>query len=123
MNEYEAELLSGVRVSDEHSALEAADRLINRGSRKIIVTLGAAGSIYKNQLGVVQRAKAFPVQAVDTTAAGDTFIGTYAASRESGLDVEASLRRASAAAALTVTREGAQSSIPTESEVDQFLSF
>jgi len=122
LNEFEAELMSGVHVSNANSAIEAANRLLKRGSSEIIITMGAEGSIYKNQEGLILPSPAFLVQAVDTTAAGDTFIGTYAASRGSGLTVEDSLRRASAAAALTVTRAGAQGSIPTKAEVNQFLS-
>jgi ribokinase len=86
----------------------------------VIVTLGARGCCARLQSKIVVQA-AFAVDAVDTTAAGDTFCGALAAALSSGLPLSDALCRASAAAALATTRIGAQSSIPTVAEVDRLL--
>lgn len=121
LNEYEAQVVTGIVVSDDASAEQAASVLSNRGVRQTIITLGENGLLYRDSSGTMLRLPAFAVHAVDTTAAGDTFIGAYAAAIVEGQSVEAALRFASAAAALSVTRDGAQSSIPTRAEVAAFL--
>lgn len=121
LNEYEAQVVTGIVVSDDASAEQAASVLSNRGVRQTIITLGENGLLYRESSGTMLRLPAFTVQAVDTTAAGDTFIGAYAAAIVEGQAAAAALRFASAAAALSVTREGAQSSIPTRAEVAAFL--
>lgn len=88
----------------------------------VIVTLGARGCIARAH-GELFLQTSFPVDAVDTTAAGDTFCGVLVATLSQGGDLPAALRRASAAAALACTRPGAQSSIPTHAEVDAFVQF
>lgn len=122
LNESEAELVTGLTVSRIDEAERAAKRLTASGVGEVIVTLGAAGSLYLARDGAPIVTPAFPVTPVDTTAAGDTFIGYYAAALAAGEPAEKALRRASAAAALTVTRRGAQSSIPDDREVERFLS-
>jgi ribokinase len=84
-----------------------------------VVTAGAHGAAFASPQGsgVVP---AFQVQAVDTTAAGDTFVGGLVAALADGLDLRPSIAFASAAAAIAVTREGAQPSIPSRTEVEQF---
>jgi ribokinase len=121
VNETEATAISGMKVDSRENAEAAAQWLLGRGVREVIVTLGAAGGVYASKEGERVSVPAFRVEAVDTTAAGDTFIGAYAAARERGDSVQEALRWANAAAAIAVTRPGAQSSIPSADEVDQWL--
>ncbi len=121
VNETEAAAISGMEVASRENAEAAAEWLLNRGVGEVIVTLGAAGVIYASKEGERVSVPAFRVEAVDTTAAGDTFIGAYAATREQGSSVQEALRWANAAAAIAVTRPGAQSSIPSADEVNRWL--
>lgn len=121
VNETEAAMITGIEVGAREDAAKAAAQLFERGAREVIITLGSAGSLYFNRDGAAQFTEAFRVEAVDTTAAGDTFIGVYAACRGNGfLNIDA-LRTASAASAIAVTRPGAQSSVPSADEVKAFL--
>ena len=119
-NQTEAELLSGVKVSDEASAAEAATRFHQMGIADVMLTLGSQGVYCSNgqQQALIP---GFRVEAVDTTAAGDTFNGALLAAELAGADFKAAVRFAHGAAALSVTRFGAQSSIPSKQEVDTFL--
>nr|WP_281387042.1 ribokinase [Jiangella mangrovi] len=114
-NEHEAALLTG-----DGDPVTAARSLAARGG-DVVVTLGARGAVRVSGESTTQVA-AFAVAAVDTTAAGDTFAGVLAAGLASGLEWPAALRRASAAAALSVQRPGASSSMPSRAEIDAFLS-
>lgn len=118
-NESEASALSGLPVDSLASAETAASRLIALGAGKVIVTLGAQGSLFADG----SRFEHFPapkVKAVDTTAAGDTFVGGFAAALASGKSEAEAIRFGQVAAALSVTRAGAQPSIPTLSDVQAF---
>ena len=118
-NESEASALSGVLVDSRQSAQSAANRLIEMGAGKVIVTLGADGALFNDGT----RSEHFPapaVKAVDTTAAGDTFVGGFAAALASGQSEAEAIRFGQVAAALSVTRAGAQPSIPTLSDVQAF---
>ncbi|QJT22025.1 ribokinase [Aeromonas media] len=119
-NQTEAELLTGVRVSDEASAAEAAARFHQMGIADVMITLGSQGVYCSNgqQQALIP---GFRVEAVDTTAAGDTFNGALLAAELAGADFKAAVRFAHGAAALSVTRFGAQSSLPGKQEVDTFL--
>ena len=119
-NESEAELLTGVRVADETAASQAADRLRAKGVERVIVTLGARGA-FVSASDFTGHVPAFPVKPVDTTAAGDVFNGALAVALSEGKSLESSVRFASAAAALSVTRLGAQPSAPRRSEIDSLL--
>ncbi|MFN7177823.1 MAG: PfkB family carbohydrate kinase, partial [Thermaurantiacus sp.] len=89
----------------------------------LLITKGAQGAEYRDlRTGAIYRQAAFPVTPVDTTGAGDTFAGYFAAGLDQGADLPAALRLASAAAALKVTRAGAGDAIPSRAEVDAFLS-
>ena len=119
VNETEAEIIAGELI--EHIGEEGiVDRLLALGVNTAVLTLGKQGSILKNRQGYL-RVPAFPVETVDTTAAGDTFCGALAAELSRGRNWEETLNFASAAAAICVTRMGAQPSIPTETDVRNFL--
>lgn len=120
VNEIEAATLTGHPVTTLDSAEQAARELIGRGARAVIVTLGALGSLYLSADGRRVETPIFPVTVVDTTAAGDTFIGMYAVAATK-MEVAQALRFATAASALCVSRPGAQESIPTRAEVEAFL--
>ena len=118
-NESEASALSGLPVDSLSTAEAAATRLIAMGAGKVIITLGAQGSLFANGT----RFEHFPapkVKAVDTTAAGDTFVGGFAAALAAGKSEAEAIRFGQVAAALSVTRAGAQPSIPTLSDVQAF---
>lgn len=114
-NEHEAMALIG---DDDPAA--AAEALVGDG-RDVLVTLGAAGALYLERGVPPLRVPAFDVAAVDTTAAGDTFVGAFAVFRAEEADRRAALRRAAAAAALSVQRPGASASMPDRAEIDTFL--
>ncbi|MGY1888851.1 Ribokinase [Pseudomonas fluorescens] len=118
-NESEATVLSGLPVDSLESAESAASQLITMGAGKVIITLGAQGSLFANG----QSFEHFPapkVKAVDTTAAGDTFVGGFAAALANGKSEAEAIRYGQIAAALSVTRAGAQPSIPIQSDVQAF---
>jgi ribokinase len=120
VNENEAAALAGIPVSDTTAATEAAGKLGSMGPQTVIITLGAQGAVVCDA-GHVTIVPAFPVKAVDTTAAGDTFCGALGVALGGGLRLENAVRFASAAAAISVTRVGAQPSIPTRREIDELL--
>ncbi len=119
-NETEAELLTDVVVRDEASASRAADRLLDRGVGTVILTLGARGAFVAAR-GQRQLVRGFRVKAVDTTAAGDVFNGALAVALGEGRPLVEAVRFANAAAALSVTRLGAQPSAPRRQEIERFL--
>ena len=120
VNEVEAAALSGLPVSSRDEAHRAAEALRRQGPRGVIVTLGRDGACVVDQTGGFH-APAFPVTPVDSTAAGDTFCGALAVALVEARPLAEAVRFASAAAAIGVTRLGAQSSIPWRREVDAFL--
>ena len=117
VNETEAELLTGIPVADVASARSAAARLREMGSRTVLVTLGSKGVYWSGPEGEGQLA-APKVKAVDSTAAGDTFAGGFAAALVRGDAIQEAVMFGQSAAAISVTRHGAQSSIPTLAEVE-----
>ena len=119
-NETEAGLLTGHAISDQDSAMKAAGQLITKGAKNVLLTMGLQG-VYWADSQAVKHFPAFKVKPVDTTAAGDTFVGSFAAGLINNLPTEINIRRAQAAAAISVTKMGAQPSIPTEDEIDLFL--
>lgn len=118
-NETEAETITGIKISDEGSALAAARRIVEMGVRNVIVTLGARGALVYDG-SVCEVIPACKVQAVDTTAAGDIFNGALVVALSEGRSLAEAVRFAVKAAALSVTRIGAQSSAPYRTEVDIF---
>ncbi len=119
-NESEASALSGVLVDSLETAKVAATQLIKAGAGKVIVTLGSQGALFADGQGF-EHLLAPKVQAVDTTAAGDTFVGGFAAALASGQSESGAIRFGQIAAALSVTRAGAQPSIPTLHDVQGFV--
>ncbi len=120
VNETEAALLSGLAVCDLATAQLAAAVLQQRGVGVVIVTLGAIG-IWVAALDQAYSLPAFKVEVVDTTAAGDTFVGSFAVAIAEGMDLRAACMFAQSAAALAVTKLGAQTSIPYRQAVEQQL--
>ncbi|BBA43991.1 MULTISPECIES: ribokinase [Burkholderia] len=116
VNETEAESLTGIAVGDDASAVRAADALRAKGVGNVLVTLGARGVCWRGGAGN-GRLRAMSVVAVDTTAAGDTFVGGFAAARAGGASMDDAIGFGQRAAAISVTRYGAQTSIPTRDEV------
>jgi ribokinase len=119
-NETEAELLTGIKVTDEAGAAKACAKLRSRGVRTVILTLGERGAFLADADG--QRlVPGFKVKTVDSTAAGDIFNGALAVALAEGKTVLDAVRFANAAAALSVTRLGAQPSAPTRADIAKFL--
>lgn len=115
-NESEATLLSGVEVSDVTSAYAAAKVFRQRGVKCVLITLGANGVAVSDDAGE-RHLPAHVVKAVDTTAAGDTFIGGLSAGLVEGLAMDDAVALGQRASALCVTRHGAQPSIPYRREI------
>ncbi len=116
VNESEAASLSGIAVIDAATAAIAGAALRARGPDRVLVTLGAQGVVVVDAAGA-RHTPARPVQAIDTTAAGDTFIGALAAALCEGRSLDDAVALGQAASALCVTRRGAQSSIPYRHEL------
>ena len=119
-NESEAEFLSGIKVRDECSASKAARKLRQRGVKTVILTLGARGALVCSSDGEML-VPGYKVKAVDTTAAGDIFNGALAVNLGEGEELVDAVRFANAAAAISVTRLGAQPSAPQRKEIEAFL--
>jgi ribokinase len=120
-NELEAEVLTGISVTDRRSAEQAARWFLGRGVNIAMITRGAYGVIVVGPDGVAEY-PAFPATPVDTTAAGDAFCGALGASLARGASLREALRRGLAAGALAVTVRGASTSLPTAEAVDAFLA-
>jgi ribokinase len=120
LNESEAEFLSGFPVESFEHAARAAESLRARGPRVVLITLGSQGVCVAGG-GAPVHVQAFPVTAVDATAAGDVFCGTLAACLVDDQPLLEAVRFASAAAAICVTRLGAQPSIPSRQETQRVL--
>ncbi|GHT31848.1 ribokinase [Bacteroidia bacterium] len=118
-NETEAEMISGVRITDNESAEEAAKVIAGLGVQHVIITLGSKGALvyYDHTTEIIPSVK---VEAVDTTAAGDVFNGALAVALSEGRSMAEAVRFGCKAAAISVTRVGAQSSAPYRNEVDIF---
>jgi ribokinase len=119
-NESEAALLTGVDITDIDSAMHAAEKIRDQGVKVVLVTLGGRGCVL---VGDSQRlhVPAFPVEVVDTTAAGDAFVGGLAVALAEGRSLLEAVRFSSGAGALATTRLGAQPSLPHRPELENFL--
>ena len=116
-NETEATLLTGVTVTDQATASKAADIFLNKGVQNVIITLGKQGAYFKNRNEQFKVA-APVVQAKDTTAAGDTFSGALTVALTENMDWQQAIQFAVTAASISVTRLGAQASVPFRNEID-----
>ena len=120
-NETEAEKLTGIKVDNNEDAARAANALHDKGIATVIITLGSKG-VWLSQNGEGKLVAGFRVKAVDTIAAGDTFNGALVTALLEGKPMDSAVRFAHAAAAIAVTRPGAQPSVPWRNEIDDFLA-
>lgn len=120
-NEHEVEQLTGQRASDAQELALAAKALHNLGVNDVLITLGARG-VFASGVGFSELVPGFAVEAVDTTAAGDVFNGALAVSLVEGQALREAVQFANAAAALSVTRVGAQASAPRRDEIEAFVA-
>ncbi|MBI5858059.1 MAG: ribokinase [Sphingobacteriales bacterium] len=116
-NETEAVLLTGIKVEDETTASHAANIFLNKGVQNVIITLGKQGAYFQNK-NLKLKIDAPSVQAMDTTAAGDTFSGAVSVALTEGMNWENTIKFAIEAASISVTRMGAQASVPYRNELD-----
>jgi ribokinase len=119
-NETEAEILTGKTVIDSDDAERAAKMLLRKGVGTVIITMGAKGA-YLYSEDIQGLLPAYSVQAADTTAAGDVFNGALAVSLADGNELDEAIKFATAASALSVTKSGAQPSIPNKDEITRFI--
>ncbi len=120
-NQKEAEMLTGITITDNSSAEAAAKALAEKGVETVIITLGSKGALVLHN-NVCTMVPAPVVEAVDTTAAGDVFNGALVVALTEGKPILDAVDFACRAAALSVTKMGAQASIPQRSELDVWLS-
>lgn len=120
-NETEAEKLTGIPVKNDEDAARAAAALHAKGIGTVIITLGSRG-VWASEQGQGQRVPGFKVKAIDTIAAGDTFNGALMTALLEEKPLAQAIRFAHAAAAIAVTRPGAQPSVPWRKEIDDFLA-
>ena len=118
-NETELEILSGVKIESEDDIKKAAHVMIEKGVKQLIVTLGSKGSLYIDKDNIKLR-KPYKVEAIDTTAAGDSYTGALAVALAKNKDIDEAMDFATKVGALAVTKEGAQSSLPTMEDVANF---
>ena len=116
-NETEAELLTGIAVTDLSSGEKAASVLLEKGAKVVVITLGSKGALLVTE-GVCELIPTYPVEPIDTTAAGDCFNGALAVALSEGSGLTAAIAFANRAASLSVTRMGAQASAPYRHELE-----
>jgi len=119
-NELEAESLTGIKMKRDRDLPRIANRLLGRGVKNVVITLGPQGLFFKNPDEEIWM-KAFRVKVVDTTAAGDAFMGALACGLSGGKPLRQVLRSANAAGALATMKLGAQPSLPSRGELNKFV--
>jgi ribokinase len=119
-NEVEAQLLTGIKWRENKDIHKIAERLLEMGPKNVVITLGSKGLFFKNKVEEI-RMKALKVKVIDTTAAGDAFVGALAFGLSEGKSVREVLKFANAAGALATMKLGAQPSLPQREELDIFL--
>ncbi len=120
-NEWEAQYLTGLKIERRQDIQKIADRLLDMGTKNVVITLGPKGLFFKNATEAIWM-KALKVRLVDTTAAGDAFMGALACGLADQLPIRKVLRFASGAGALATTKLGAQPSLPSRRDLKNFLS-
>jgi ribokinase len=120
-NEWEAQSLTGIKMKRDQDLPKMAKSLLRRGAKNVVITLGPKGLFFKNREEEIWM-HAFRVKAVDTTAAGDAFMGALACGLSEGKPISEILRFANGAGALATTKLGAQPSLPLREELENFLS-
>lgn len=120
-NDWEAQLLTGVRIKKKGDIPKIAGRLLGMGVKNVVITLGPRGLFFKNEKEEIWM-EAFHVKVVDTTAAGDAFMGALACGLSEGQPIQRTLKFANAAGALATTKLGAQPSLPWQKDIERFLS-
>lgn len=120
-NEVEAEILSGMKIKRESDVRRIGSLLCELGSGNVAITLGEKGVFFKNQNEEIWM-EAFKVDVIDTTAAGDAFLGAFAYGINEGWPIQKTLRFANASGALATTKLGAQPSLPNKKTLDDFIS-
>jgi len=118
-NETELEILSGVKIENEEDIIKAAQVMIQKGVKQLIVTLGSKGSLYIDKDNVKFK-ESYKVVAIDTTAAGDSYTGALSVALSQDKDIQEAMDFASKVGALCVMKEGAQTSLPTIQDVLNF---
>ena len=119
-NETELEILSEMKIENEDDISKATNKMIEKGVKELIVTLGSKGSLYINKEKSFFKS-AYKVDAIDTTAAGDSFTGALAVALSNNKYIDEAMDFASKVGALSVMKEGAQSSLPTLKDVESFI--
>ncbi len=120
-NEVEAQSLTGIEWKSDRDIRKMAVRLLEMGAKNVVITLGPKGLFFKNRSEQF-RMKAFKVKAIDTTAAGDAFLGALATGLAENKPIQEALRFANGAGALATTKLGAQPSLPFRKDLDIFLT-
>jgi len=120
-NELEAQSLTGIKWKGKQEIRKTADRLLNMGVKNVVITLGPKGLYFKNRNEELWM-EAFRVNVIDTTAAGDAFLGALATSLSEGKSNREALKFANGAGALATTKLGAQPSLPFRKELEAFLA-
>jgi len=120
-NELEAQILSGIKMKTFHDLTKIGDKLLSLGAKNVVITLGSKGLYFKSKEQAF-RMRAFRVETVDSTAAGDAFVGAFAWCLSNGTPIKRALTIASGAGALATMKLGAQPSLPLRKELERFLS-
>jgi len=120
-NEWEAQYLTGLDMKKDQDVQRMADELLKMGTKNVVITLGPKGLFFKNRIEEIWM-EAFRVKVVDTTAAGDAFMGALACGLAENKPIREVLRFANGVGALATTKMGAQPSLPSRKEVEIFLS-
>ena len=121
LNETEMEEIFEIKIFNEGYTEKMLCKKEENGIKNIILTLGEKGCVYFDKNNDVNKYEAYKVKAIDTTAAGDSFIGAFAMKICDYGDTEKAIKYATAVSAIVVTRQGAQSSIPTKDEIEEFI--
>jgi ribokinase len=119
-NETEFQILTGIEATSIENIRQGASLLFEKGLKELIITLGRLGAVYLHCDGREYKTMSYQVKAIDTTAAGDSFIGALLSRLADGKSMIESIEYGMKVGAITVSRQGAQSSLPTEEEVEDF---